>query len=368
MNKHTNIIQVTAHYPPHLGGMGNCVKAIADKLNEKQYHVQVITSNIKNGDDYISKSKYPVAYLKSIEIAHTPIIFFLILKLLLIPKNSIIHLHIAQAYVPEIVYLISKIKNIPYIAHVHIDVDPSGRFGFLLQPYKKIILAEVLKNASRIICLSNSQKEIIVKKYKLQKKYIEIIPNGVSKSFFVKRTIVKKEVPTVLFVGRLSPQKNIPRLIKAVSLMKQKVHLQIVGRGEEYKKIKKLIKELNLSNITILGKKIDKELIKIYKQADIFALPSNKEGVPLVLLEAMAAGLPIVASDIYGVNELLNNTGILVQKPSPKTFAIALDKLITDIEMQKKLSQKAQKKARLFSWNNILAKIEKIYKEINYAN
>ena len=71
------------------------------------------------------------------QFSNLPIIFSLFWKLLAIKKNTIIHVHVANAFIPEIVFLISKIKRIPYVAHIHLDVDPSGFFGFLLKTYKK---------------------------------------------------------------------------------------------------------------------------------------------------------------------------------------------------------------------------------------
>src|SRR2546422_4168818 len=134
------IIQVTSYYPPHLGGMENVAAQIAEGLVDKGYAVLVYTSDMSYSRNAVISSKSQVRYLKSIEFAHTPIIFTLFFRLLALPRHSLIHLHVAHAFSPEIVYLISKLKGIPYIAHIHLDVDASGSLGFLLEPYKKLFL------------------------------------------------------------------------------------------------------------------------------------------------------------------------------------------------------------------------------------
>src|SRR2546421_1356527 len=161
------IIQVTSYYRPHLGGMENVVAQVAEGFVEKGYAVSVYTSDIGSPRNAVPSSKSRVHYLKSIEFAHTPIIFSLFFRLLALPRHSLIHLHVAQAFTPEIVYLISKLKGIPYIAHIHLDVDPSGPLGFLLETYKKLFLKRVLKSAAKIICQSDAQKRLIALKYAL---------------------------------------------------------------------------------------------------------------------------------------------------------------------------------------------------------
>src|SRR5437763_1394930 len=137
------IVQVTSYYPPHLGGMENVAAQIAEGFVDKGYAVSVYTSDIGYSRNAVISSKSQVHYLKAIEFAHTPIIFTLFFRLLALPRHSLIHLHVAQAFAPEIVYLISKLKGIPYVAHIHYAANHSGPWGFLLRPYKKWFLKSV---------------------------------------------------------------------------------------------------------------------------------------------------------------------------------------------------------------------------------
>src|SRR5579859_4692190 len=202
------IIQVISYYPPHLGGMENVAALIAEGFVEKGYAVSVYTSDIGYSRDAVPHSKSQVHYLKSIELAHTPIMFTLFFRFLALPHRSLIHIHVAQAFSPEMVYLISKLRRIPYITHIHMDVDPSGRLGFLLATYKKLFLKRVLKSAAKIICLSEPQKKLIATKYALPLESIVVIPNGVAETYFVGKKTSENTVPHLLFVGRLAAQKN----------------------------------------------------------------------------------------------------------------------------------------------------------------
>ena len=206
------IVHVVSYYPPHLGGMEKGTALRAERFVDRGYTVSVYTSDRGYSRKVASNTKVRVHYLKSIEFAHTPIIFTLFFRLLALPRHSLIHLHIAQAFSPEIVYLISKLKGIPYIAHIHLDVDPSGPFGFLLGPYKKLFLKRVLKKAAKIICQSEPQKKLIAAKYALPLEAIAVIPNGVADEYFVGKRTRENAVPHLLFVGRLAAQKNLPLL------------------------------------------------------------------------------------------------------------------------------------------------------------
>ncbi len=358
------IIHVTSYYPPHLGGMEKGTALRAERFVERGYAVLVYTSDRGYSGKVVLNSKLQVHYLKSIEFAHTPIIFTLFFWLFALPRNSLIHLHVAQAFSPEIVYLISKLKGIPYIAHIHLDVDPSGSLGFLVEPYKKLFLKRVLKSAAKIICQSEPQKRLIAAKYALPLESIAVIPNGVAEEYFVRKRTSRNSVPHLLFTGRLAAQKNLSLLIEAVSHMQTSVFLDIVGEGELRKDIEALIKKYKLQNVQLHGQKTSKELIEFYQSADIFVLPSLKEGVSNSMLEALAAGLPVVASDSPEIRQILGECGVLIQDPTATNYARALDALLSNKQAMQDLSILSVQKAHSYTWKNVLDATEDLYKEV----
>ncbi len=360
------IAQVISYYPPHLGGMENCAAQIVEEFVDKGYAVRVYTSNIGYSHSTGISPKPQIHYLRSIELAHTPIIFTLFFRLLALPRNALIHLHVSQAFSPEIVYLISKLRGIPYVAHVHLDVDASGPLGFLLESYKRMFLKRVLKAAAKVICLSEPQKKLIAAKYSLPLELIAVIPNGVAEKYFIEKKTGENTTPHLLFVGRLVLQKNLSLLIEAVFQMQVCVHLDIVGEGEERENIESLIQKYKLSNVTLHGKKTGSELIEMYRRADIFVLPSLKEGVSLSMLEALAAGLPVVASDSPEIRPILGACGVLIEEPTVTNYAKALDTVLSQEDTLQKLRALAVQKARSYSWGNVLNSIEDVYKELSH--
>ena len=361
------VVQVVSRYPPHIGGMQNVAREISEILAIKGNQVEVFTSNTGCEKGRLKSTKnLKIHYLNSFEFAHSTIIPFLFFKLLTIPKDSIIHLHVAQAFVPEIVYLVSKIKKISYVVHLHTDVGPSGKLGFLLPFYKNVILKRILKSSRTIIVLNNNYKTLVNRKYHILEN-ITIIPNGINKEFFIDKRITSSRYTNLLFVGRLSIEKNVSKLVEAVSLLESRVVLDIVGDGEKRKEIEKLILDKKLKNVILHGKKIGKDLIKFYKNADIFLLASDYEGLPLVLLEAMASGTPIIASDVIGIRELVGKTGILVNPSTPENFARTIDNLIEDKILINTLSKRGRKKAKNYDWKKIVEKFEDVYQSVKEA-
>jgi len=360
------ITHVTAYYPPHLGGMEKVVQALASTQHHANIPASVITSNcVKKvfGDE---NEPFSVSRLKSLEIAHTPIMPWLFFKLLKTRQNTIAHLHVAQAYTPEMVWLASKFKHFNYIAHIHLDVTPSGPAGILLRPYKRLILKRVLRSAKYVIVFTEGQKADVNKKYGVQSANIKVIPNGVESKFYYDevRTIHKK--PRLLFVGRLDYQKNLQQMLRALDGISDQFETTLVGDGELLPELKNLTKELNLKNINFAGRKDGAELLGYYKEADIFVLSSEREGMPLVLLEAMAMGLPVVATNVTGNRDVIKDgqNGLLVPYNDTKAFREALTKIKSDSKLYSTMSRTARNMAARYSWNRISELFDLIYHEV----
>lgn len=221
-----------------------------------------------------------------------------------------------------------------YQAFAIIEKKPLSHWLFrLLQPF-------ALKFASGIIVKNNTLLSSRI--YDLRSK-IMYIPNGVNPKIF-KPAISNKPLATssVLFVGRLEPQKNVLTLIEAISKLKQPIKLVIVGDGSLRQAAIDLARRLQV-NLKLHRRLPHDQLPKIYRQASIFVLPSVKEGSPKVLLEAMSSGLPCIASDIAEHQEIINNhrNGILV-KPTVENLNKTLNKLLTNGQLQKRLGSAAR--------------------------
>jgi glycosyltransferase involved in cell wall biosynthesis len=373
MQLKNHVIQITSCYPPYIGGTEIFVKNISERLAAKGHLVDVYTSDLQNGTGNRMRktaniSNPNIYYLKSYSLAHTPIIPSLIFKLFTVPKTAIIHLHASRSFVPEIVWIVSKIRNMPYVVNLHVDLVASGKFGFILPVYKRLFLKSVLRSACRVIVGTNDYRNLVHTKYHIPYTKITVIPCGVEIKPQVHR---KRIISDLLFVGRLSKQKNIPLLIHAFKKVldkKYNVRLHIVGSGEEKENLIKIINDYGLNKQIIMHGGLSWEKVqKLYSMYDLFILPSIEEAFGMVLIEAMAYGLPIIASDIPGLRNVIENgkTGLLV-KPSVDNFALGIEKMIRNPDLSNKFINNGFNEVKKYDWNVIISQIEHLYREVWY--
>ena len=358
------LVHVAGYYPPHLGGMEQVVRAAAEGLAARGNSVLVLTSDGGGSSPGTSQAScLTVKRLRSRDIAHTPIAPALISELFRLPKPAIVHLHLGLAFYPELVWLACRVRRIPYVLHFHGDLGPSGPLGALFVLYKATILRGVMRGADRIVVFSDEQRRFIYEQYRVALNRIAIIPNGVSPEFFL--PVREQRLPHhLLYVGRLSVQKRVDRLLAAIDLMTHQVQLTIVGGGEDEAALRQQVMDLKLANVTFAGVLTGPALLEQYASADVFVLASDREGMPLVLLEAMAAGLPIVGTNVVGIQELIKGVGVLVDDPVPQQLAAALDELLDHPESVAKLGRQSVAKAHDFSWPKSLGQFEQLYDEL----
>jgi glycosyltransferase involved in cell wall biosynthesis len=360
------VVQVVPYYPPHLGGMENVARSLAHALVGRA-DVRVLTTDRGAGGAPRDEASGGVRVHRSraVELAHTPIAPGLLWHLLRLPRSAVVHLHVAQALVPEIVWLAGALRRRPYVAHFHLDVDASGRLGRLFTVYKRRVLGAVLRRAAHVIVLSAEQAEFVAATYRVPRARLTILPNGVGAEFFA----ADRARPTadgatrLLFVGRLSTQKNVPRLLHAVAAVRRPVELVLVGDGEDRALVEATIARLGLTNVRLAGAARGGELVDWYRWADVFVLPSDKEGMPLVLLEAMAAGLPVVATDVPGIRDLVGADGLLTGC-DPAELGAGIDRVAGDAHLRARLVAASRRRGAGRSWPSLVPDIEAVYEAV----
>ncbi|OCL28559.1 glycosyl transferase family 1 [Orenia metallireducens] len=175
-----------------------------------------------------------------------------------------------------------------------------------------------------------------------------------------------KDKITLLYVGRLAPEKNLSLLIKSMKILNQKyqdkVKLLITGNGPLLDELKADSPE----NVIFTGYLKGKELSQVYASADIFAFPSITETYGNVILEAMASGLPVVSFLEGGVRENLidNYNGLACEEIDPEDFSIKLEKLIIDRKLRTELGNNAYKYALNKSWDNVFKRLVANYQKV----
>lgn len=195
---------------------------------------------------------------------------------------------------------------------------------------------------------------------------INIISCGVEQKEF--ETKFKKfQNPTILCVSRLTKYKNIKTLIFAFAHLNTRLptsRLIIIGSGPEEKSLKNLAESLNISSrVKFLSNLARSQLISLYKSSHIFCLPSLVEGFGIVTIEAVAAGLPYVNSDIPIQKEVTKNGkgGYLVEPYKPFAFSEKFYELLTNYRLYQNKSKQAKQLAQIYRWDDIVNKTEKLY-------
>ena len=165
-----------------------------------------------------------------------------------------------------------------------------------------------------------------------------------------------RDSDTVLFVGRIAPNKRHEDLIKAVALLRStrpSVHLDLIGAPSSHRyqtALKALVERLDIGDaVTFHGSVPDDALDRHYSTASVYASASDHEGFCVPLIEAMAAGLPIVARDAAAVPETLGDAGLLVPGPDPVAMALALDRVLGDPTLRKSMVAAGKHRATSYS-------------------
>jgi glycosyltransferase involved in cell wall biosynthesis len=364
------VVHVASRYPPALGGTENAAHAIAHMQYDSGLRVRVITSDQGTGGAQLEQEGLPVARLKSFDVANTPVMPGLFLRLLTVKRGSIIHLHIAQAYAPELVWLVAKMRRITYVAHFHADVIPSGRVGRgLLEPYKKIVLRRVMRGSAKVLVPTDDYRDLVGEKYDIRRDHVAVVDNGTDHGVVAQpKSISGNARPArLLFVGRLATQKNVPLLLRAVSAYREKYdsnfRLAIVGDGDLRPSIEDEILRLGLSDLVCLkGARYGADLESMYEESDLLILTSIFESFGLVLVEAMTKALPIVSVRIPAVrNVVLDGVNGLLTASEPGALADAIHELLTDEDLYAKFSTNNLATAHRYTWSSVARKISAAY-------
>jgi glycosyltransferase involved in cell wall biosynthesis len=241
------------------------------------------------------------------------------------------------------------------IASVHDNYRTDKR------PKRRIMNRILSKITDKIVAVSEDVKEDIIRYDRIDPSKVQVIPNGIDVERFnpEKNTSnIRKEFPleeddiVIGFIGRIVPAKGLKYLLNALPYLKEEfksIKLLVVGEGSLVEELKEKAKKNNIfDNILFTGGRRD--IPEILASIDIFVMPSTAEGLPNSLLEAMAMGKPVVATEVGGIPELIKNgrTGLLVPPRNPEALATAIRDLISNDQLAAKMGQAA----RSFVLNN----------------
>ncbi len=278
-------------------------------------------------------------------------------------RFDIIHLH--GCYPPEIGFWVLHFSHTVNCCTFH----TVGFRGLPLPKISSLLFKRYIKKLSGKIAVSRVAKEWIAPA--IPGEY-RIIPNGVDIHRFSPslHPRIKKDGRIILFVGRLDKRKGAEVAIRAFKRIKERfpeARLLIIGQGPREKALKGLVREMNLKDVLFLGYAPREELPFYYASGDVYVSPAlGGEAFGIVLLEAMATGKPVVASDIAGYREVIKDgeDGLFFKTGESEDLAEKVITILKNEDLRQRLEKNARRRAEEYSWERIVKKVEEYYLEL----
>jgi glycosyltransferase involved in cell wall biosynthesis len=372
-------------YPPLGGGAGNATfyllkeyAKISDlevdlvtSSSDNEYHLEKIGGNVRVHKLPIGKNSQNLHFQSQKDVlTYAFKAYFFSRKLLKENKYDLSHSFFT---VPcGAVSLFLKCQNkLPYIVSLRGSDVPgyNARFSLL---YKIIIplVKLIWKEAGAVIANSEGLKDLARKTSAGQK--IEIIHNGIDVFDFVPKNEKRPQNKFIITTGasRITARKGLNYLLEALPELvakNQSLYLKIMGDGDEKENLEKLAKELQMEKyVEFIGRVPRENTAPFYQEASLFVLPSLNEGMSNAMLEALASGLPLVATDTGGTRELLQNgiNGFIVEAKNSQDLKEKIKKIADNPELQRTMGEESRKKAMEMSWK----KIAREYKDLYYSS
>lgn len=359
------ILILNSEYPPIGGGAGNASAHIARELVTLGQQVTVLTAGYKSlparaDDEGVSVVRIPsLRRMADRSTAFEQTMFIISALLLGLPTVLRVRPQITLAFfgAPSgvVAWAWRWLLSLPYVICLRGGDVPGFRPYDFDRYHRRLapLLRRVWRRAAAVVANSQGLRQLA---HAFEPGLpIAVIPNGVDLQRF-KVEQREWQPPRLLFVGRVVYQKGLDLLLSALSSFKKEAwSLDIVGDGPRTEKLQKQAEELDLtSRLHFWGWQKGPELVQRYAGANLFVYPSRHEGMPNAVLEAMASGLPVVATHIAGNEELVahGETGRLVPSEDIEALRNALGDLLGDADARQRMGAAAREKVeRQYSWS-----------------
>lgn len=358
-------------YPPIGGGGAKVVDGLTNELSRLGIEVHLVTMGFKKLPLFEKKNNLYIHRIKSFRSNESVCTFFEIITHIIAAIPKVIKLQKEHGFLlnhthfifPDgfLAFILYKITGLNYIITAHGSDVPGynpHRFKYLHKILKPIWHATV-RSAKKIVFPSDSLFQL----FKLENPKTEgiIIPNGISLEKFNHKVKKRDEI---LLVTRMLERKGVQYTLKALAGIELYYKINIVGEGPYLSKLKKIATDEKL-DVKFYGY-IDNnsvELKKLFEESKIFVFTSEAENFPIVLLEAMLAGMAIITTKNTGCSEVVGDAAILVDPKDPDAIRNALIKLINNPLLFDMLQNASRKRVEdLFSWSAIAQKYIELYK------
>ena len=379
-----DILQGCVRYPPAPGGAETVVKAYSEGLSGKGHNVEVITTDLYTETPFVKKqmptevSGISVSRHSAFTIsgeAHYVLAPGMI-KSFLSKKADIIHTHSYGYFQNHAGWIRERLQSTPWIITPHFHPSWSMWGGSkrrtLRDFYDSKIGKSTMEAADLITCVSNHEKEVLIKEIGLKDDNIKIIYNGIHWEDWKElpdKSIFRDKYPQisekfVIFAGRLATNKGLTNLIEAMSLGDSDV-FDLVIMGADMGLGKDLDALARSHNVKMhrLGHVDDVVYRSALAAAEVLVLPSEYEAFGIVLLEAAAAKTPVIGTRVGGIPEAMseNKNGLIVDYDNSLELSKAIFSILEDSNISKEMGDFGREFSSKFSWTNIIDLIEKEY-------
>ena len=359
---------VSPYAYPRPGGANEHIRETYERLRARGHEVRIITAPW--GDDPPAQDVIQIGQAVAVpyngsvgRITLSARLEYLVTRMLEREQFDIIHHH--EPLVPLLSAQILDRKTCPQVATFHAFGGFS--FGYWLG---RPIGRRYMNKLDGRIAVSSAARHFISRYFPGD---YRIIPNGVDVDFYANARPFpeyRDGKTNILFVGRLEPRKGGEYLVRAYAMLKQRcpdTRLIVVGRGPELGDLRRFVHREHVSDVLFAGRPSDIDKARFYKTADIFCAPSTgQESFGVVLLEAMAAGAAVIASDIHGYKKVVqrNVSGLLVEPRDADALAAALERLVREPALRTTLGAAGSVRAREFDWSYVTDQLLAFYAEV----
>jgi len=359
-----NVAQVCPRFYPHIGGVETHVYEISKRL-AKQFNVEIITTD-PSGKLAKTEEIEGIIIRRFKSFAPADAYYFSLDLYQYLKRHSldydVIHAHNYHAF-PALFAALAKCRNkLVFTPHYHGKGHSFVRNVFH-KPYK-IIGNIIFEKAEAIICVSNFERKLILRNFRLNTSRIFVIPNGIDLDEFRSIDINKikkqkdKTLKNILYVGRIEKYKGVDYIVKALKYLPENYVLEIVGKGTYKQKIIKIAKKLGvIHRIRFFQDLCRSKLIEKYVKADVLVLLSRFEAYGLVVAEALACKTPCIVANTSALREWIDNKSVFgIDVP------INIEKLAKLIIKASNIEIKIRQS--ITGWDDVYAKLYHVYSEI----
>lgn len=279
-------------------------------------------------------------------------------------------------------YVVPPLTRCPYVVTIHDCIHlrfPQYLPNRAAHVYAQTVMKISARRARRVLTVSEASKQDILHFLGVPASKVEVIYNALDERLATPPTAddiarVRERFlltsPFILYTGNIKPHKNVDRLIEAYSLLRQRgvEHVKLLIIGDEiskYPNLRRLVHKFQLhQHVRFHGFVPDATLAALYRLAAVFVFPSLCEGFGLPPLEAMAAGVPVITSNLSSLPEVVGDAAILIDPTDAGAIAEAMARVLGDPALSAELVRRGHERVKAFSWERSVARTHQVYAEL----